>query len=148
MRKASMNTPDIKLLALSNVFCRAMNFKSKGDIEKGHKHLYDHATLVGAGSVRVDVYDDDNNITASSIFKSPNMVYIRKDSVHEITALEDNTICYCIHAIRTVDQEIVDPDCIPLLLKDSPEKKLLPQVVLKKTNKELETFTKVIKNEF
>ena len=143
MRKASMNTPDIKLLALSNVFCRAMNFKNKGDVEKGHKHLYDHATLVGSGSVRVNVYDDSSNVIASSIFKAPNMVYIRKDSVHEITALEDNTICYCIHAIRTVDQEIVDPDCFPLLLKDTPGKMILPDVVLKKTNKKLENFTKV-----
>ena len=142
-----MSTPDIKLLALSNVFCRAMNFKNKGDVEKGHKHLYDHATLVGSGSVRVNVYDDSSNVIASSVFKAPNMVYIRKDSVHEITALEDDTTCYCIHAIRTVDQEIVDPDCIPLLLKDSFETKILPEVlpsiVRKKTNKKLENFTKV-----
>jgi dTDP-4-dehydrorhamnose 3,5-epimerase-like enzyme len=141
-----MSTPDIKLLALSNVFCRAMNFKNKGDIEKGHKHLYDHATLVGSGSVRVNVYDDSSNVIASSVFKAPNMVFIRKESVHEITALEDNTVCYCIHAIRTVDQEIVDPDCIPLLLKDQSDTKLLqvlPGIINKKTNKKLENFTKV-----
>jgi hypothetical protein len=141
-----MSTPDIKLLALSNVFCRAMNFKSKGDIEKGHKHLYDHATLVGHGSVRVNVYDDSSNVIASSVFKAPNMIFIRKESVHEITALEDNTVCYCIHAIRTVDQEIIDPDCIPLLLKDQFDTKLLqvlPGIINKKTNKKLENFTKV-----
>ena len=68
------------------------------------------------------------------------MVYIHKDSIHEITSLEDNTICYCIHAIRTVDQEIVDPDCVPLLLEDSPEKRLLPIEVFKKTNKKMEAF--------
>ena len=140
-----MASPEIKLMSLSNVFCRSMNFRNKGDIEKGHKHTYDHATLVGAGSVRVDVYDDDNNITASSVFTAPDMVYISKDSVHELTALQENTVCYCIHALRTIDEEIVDPDCIPKVIRDTLHTRLVPNAVYAKTNKKLQPFIRIKK---
>jgi hypothetical protein len=50
-----MNAPDIKIIAVSNVFSRLMHFNKAGDIEVGQTHPYDHATLVSSGSVRVDV---------------------------------------------------------------------------------------------
>lgn len=105
-----MAEPEIKIIALSNVFSRLMHFKNKGDIEHGHVHTYDHATLVSSGSVLVEVLDDNGRPEHSKVFKAPNMVYINKNKGHRLIALEDETVCVCIHAIRTVDEEIVDPE--------------------------------------
>jgi hypothetical protein len=43
------------------------------------------------------------------------MIYINKDSIHELEALEDNTVAYCIHALRDTDKsgDILDPSMIP-----------------------------------
>jgi quercetin dioxygenase-like cupin family protein len=102
--------PEIKIMAVSNVFTRLMTFKNAGDIEKGHQHTYDHGTLVSSGSVLVDVYDDfANPPIASKVFTAPSMVYIPKDKFHKLTALTDNTVCACIHALRTVDSDLLDP---------------------------------------
>ena len=105
-----MAAPEVIILALSNIFSRMMYFQNKGDIEHGHKHVFDHATQVSHGSVLVEVLDDEDKVTASKVFKAPNMVFIDKDKFHRITALEDRTVCSCIHAIKTTDDEIVDPD--------------------------------------
>ena len=105
-----MASPEIKIIALSNIYSRLMHFKHKGDIELGHTHTFDHATLVSSGAVLVETLDNNFNITSSKEFYAPNMVFIDKDRIHRITALEDNTVCGCIHAVRTMDEEIVDPD--------------------------------------
>jgi precorrin isomerase len=41
------------------------------------------------------------------------MIYIHADKVHELIALTDNTVAYCIHALRTNEGEILDPSMIP-----------------------------------
>lgn len=105
-----MSAPEIKIIALSNVFSRLMYFKNKGDVENGHRHNYDHATLVSRGSVLVEILNESGEVENSKVFESPNMVYINKDKTHRLTALEDETTCVCIHAIRTVDEDIVDPE--------------------------------------
>ena len=102
--------PKIKLMAISNVFCRLMNFENKNDCEEGHKNNYDHGTLVSSGSVLYEALDDNKNTVKSKIFKAPDMVYVPKETLHRITALEDNTVCVCMHASRTIDGEIIDPD--------------------------------------
>ena len=136
-----MTGPEIKILVLSNIFSRMMYFRNKGDVECGHKHTFDHATQVSHGSVLVEVLDDDNIVTASKVFNAPNMIFIDKDKFHRITALEDKTVCSCIHAIKTNDNEIIDPDFLiePLslsingeelfgMVKDKYEKNMIPFV--------------------
>jgi hypothetical protein len=105
-----MNKPEIKIMAVSNVFSRLMHFKKAGDVEQGHLHTYDHATLVSSGSVRVDILSNALTTESSREFIAPAMVFVSKDKLHRLTALEDNTVCACIHALRTVDEEIVDPE--------------------------------------
>jgi hypothetical protein len=103
--------PEIKLMALSNVYIRMMNFVNKGDSELGHLHTFDHATMVSSGSVLYEVLDSyDGNVLHSKQFTAPNMIFVHKDKYHRITSLEDNTVCSCIHAIRTVDEELVSPE--------------------------------------
>jgi hypothetical protein len=43
------------------------------------------------------------------------MIYIHKDKIHELVALEDNTVAYCIHALRNGEgvDDILDPSMIP-----------------------------------
>jgi quercetin dioxygenase-like cupin family protein len=104
-----MTYPKINLSCVANLFSRQMHFEKAGDIENGHKHPFDHLTLLANGSLKIVV---DNKVT---IFKAPHMIYIAKDKIHELTALEDNTVAFCIHALRDGDrvEDILDPETIP-----------------------------------
>jgi hypothetical protein len=105
-----MSRPEVQVVAVSNVYSRLMHFVNKGDIEVGHSHTYDHATLLSSGSVLYEVLDGpDGNTVAAKEFKAPGYIFVEKDKYHRITALEDNSVCACIHALRTIDEEIVDP---------------------------------------
>ena len=105
-----MEQPEIKLLAISNVYCRLMNFKKAGDQELGHYHSYDHGTLLSVGSLRVEILDEQDNVLSEKVFTAPTFIFIRKDKKHRLTALQDNTVASCIHALRTIDEEILDPE--------------------------------------
>jgi len=101
-------SPQITLGLVSNLFSRMMHFKSKGDVEVGHTHPFDHLTLLAHGSLNVEV----NGKTTE--FKAPHMIFIKAEYVHKLTALEDNTVAYCIHAIRKDRHgDIVDPSMMP-----------------------------------
>ena len=104
-----MNNADIKIGCVANLFSRMMHFKKAGDFEQGHAHEFDHLTLLATGSLKVIANDEE------TIFKSPNMIYIHKDVHHELIALEDNTVAYCIHALRDGNgiDDILDPSMIP-----------------------------------
>jgi quercetin dioxygenase-like cupin family protein len=93
---------------VANLFSRMMRFKKAGDTEIGHTHQFDHLTLLAKGKLKVTV---DGVV---SEFTAPHMIYIHKDKVHELEALEDETVAYCIHALRDKDNnEILDPSMIP-----------------------------------
>jgi hypothetical protein len=104
-----MNHPEIKIGCVANLFSRMMLFKQIGDIEYGHKHQFDHLTLLASGSLRVTVEGKTTD------FVSPNMIYIHADKMHELVALQPNTVAYCIHALRDKDspETIIDPSMIP-----------------------------------
>jgi quercetin dioxygenase-like cupin family protein len=85
-----------------------MHFAKAGDIEMGHTHQFDHLTLLAKGKLKVTVEG-----TASE-FTAPHMIYIHKDKRHELQALTDDTVAYCIHALRDKDNnEILDPSMVP-----------------------------------
>lgn len=86
-----------------------MHFKNIGDRELGHTHCFDHLTLLASGSLKVTVEGKE------TIFNAPHMIYIHKDKIHELVALEQNTIAYCIHALRDGNgvDDIIDPTMIP-----------------------------------
>jgi len=102
-------TIEVKIGCVSNLYSRMMHFKNAGDTEHSHTHSFDHLTLLAAGSVKCVV---DGNET---IFKAPHMIFIHKDKMHAFTALEDNTVAYCIHPMRIGErvEDIVDPSMIP-----------------------------------
>jgi len=104
-----MSKPQVQLMAVSNVFSMMMRFVNKGDVERTHKHTYDHATLVAKGMVRYELLEEDGSVSYSKDFVAPNFVFVPKNKEHTLTSLSDDTVCYCIHALRTVDSDIVDP---------------------------------------
>ena len=100
--------PEIKIGCVANLYSRMMHFKTAGDIEVGHTHQFDHLTLLAKGKLKVTV---EGNVTE---FTAPHMIYIHKDTVHELEALTDETVAYCIHALRDKEtNEILDPSMIP-----------------------------------
>jgi quercetin dioxygenase-like cupin family protein len=78
-----------------NIFTREMVFHKVGDRNQGHKHTYDHYTILTSGSVQ-RVIDDipDQEFRAPSIFLTP------KDQVHQFIALEPNTVVLCFHILK------------------------------------------------
>ena len=105
----TMKKPKVLLGCVSNLYSRMMHFEKAGDIEQGHTHQFDHLTLLASGKLKVTV---DGVVTE---FTAPFMIYIHKDKNHELVALEDNTVAYCIHALRDKNKtdDILDPDMIP-----------------------------------
>ena len=133
--------PKVKLICVSNVFSRLMHFEKAGDIEEPHDHVYDHGTLLSSGSVQVDIVND-SGVTTSKTFKAPEFIFIEKQKLHKITALEDNTVCACIHAMRTNDGELLDPDfLIEPLHREGLDGKIYNDLVQEKYNKPLEFLT-------
>lgn len=103
------DAPYVQIGCVSNLFSRMMHFKKSGDKELGHAHAFDHLTLLTSGSLQVTV---ENKTT---IFNAPHMIFIKAHKVHELVALNDNTVAFCIHALRDGDrvEDILDPDSIP-----------------------------------
>lgn len=103
-----MSQPTVHIGCVANLFSRMMHFKKLGDIEIGHTHQFDHLTLLAKGRLKVTVDGVVTNFTA------PHMIYIHKDKIHELEALADDTVAYCIHALRNKDNTcILDESMIP-----------------------------------
>lgn len=103
-----MSQPIVHIGCVANLFSRMMHFEKAGDIEIGHTHQFDHLTLLAKGKLKVTVEGKTSEFTA------PHMIYIHKDKVHELEALTDETVAYCIHALHDKETgEILDPSMIP-----------------------------------
>lgn len=110
MTDQSLNQlPNVQLACVANLWCKQMHFAQAGDTNPGHRHLFDHLTLLAHGAVTVCV----EGVTTD--FVAPSMIYIQAGREHTITASMDNTIAYCIHALRDGDAvgDILDPSMIP-----------------------------------
>ena len=68
----------------------------------GHKHYFDHVTLLVRGTVLVEVEDRKKQFTA------PTFIIIRKNDEHKITALSDDVLYYCVYALRDLDGEVLE----------------------------------------
>lgn len=118
-----MDTPHVKIGCVQNVFVRQMHFKQTGDLEHGHAHAYDHMTLLAKGKLLVKIDDDVTEYTA------PTMIFIKAELEHELVAASDNTVAYCVHALRDENENIIDPDMVP---KSDKLAELMSRLVLPK----------------
>lgn len=105
-----MSEPRKLIGVCANIHTRMMHFVKAGDKIVGHKHTFDHLTLLASGSLRLVVDGKESD------FKAPHLIWIDKDKVHELTALEDNTVAACINGIRDGENvaDLIDPSMIPI----------------------------------
>jgi hypothetical protein len=86
-----------------NIWVRQNILEKTGDATQGHKHSFDHVSLLATGSVEVEITG-----YPPKQFKAPTFIIIRKDFEHKFTALEDNSNWYCVFAMRDVDGNVMD----------------------------------------
>jgi quercetin dioxygenase-like cupin family protein len=104
-----LSSPDEKVSLVANTWIKQMHFRKAGDRNCGHKHAFDHQTLLAKGRFRVRVED------RVAEFAAPTIVFVAAGKEHLIEALEDDSVAYCIHAVRngTKVEDIMNPDDIP-----------------------------------
>lgn len=103
-----MSSPIERLNMVDGVFAKQMHFAQAGDVMNGHLHTHNHLTLLAHGSLRVSVNGQSTEFTA------PHMIFIHKNHTHELVALENNTVAYCIHAVREKDTgDVIDSVIVP-----------------------------------
>ena len=109
-----MNAPEITIGEVANLWSRMMLFRAAGDTEQGHSHPFDHLTLLATGSMRLTVDGVATN------FNAPHMIYIQKNKKHELVALENDTLAFCIHGLRDKSTgDILDVSMIPAGIRAS-----------------------------
>ncbi len=86
-----------------NIWVRQNSIDKAGDFFPGHKHHFDHVTLLVQGKILVEVegYEPKE-------FVAPTFVVIKKDKKHKITSITDNVIYYCVFALRDKNGEVMD----------------------------------------
>lgn len=83
-----------------NIWVRQNLLEKTGTSTVGHKHKFDHVSLLTQGRVQVHVEGYEPRE-----FSAPTFIVIRKEHNHTFTALADNTIWYCVFALRDLNGE-------------------------------------------
>lgn len=86
-----------------NIWMRQLTLPKKGNYHQGHRHNFDHVTLVAQGKVLCEI-----DGCAPKVFIAPTWITIRKDDWHKFTALEDDTVYFCIYALRDVEGDVTN----------------------------------------
>ena len=94
---------------IAGIWRRPMTFEDMQPVY-GHKHNFDHATFIYAGSVSIKAWRDGQtpeNVEARK-FSAPAWIEIAKDLCHEITPLEKGTMGVCIYSLRDGQGQVTD----------------------------------------
>ena len=91
--------------ASGNIFLRKWRGIEKGHVIEGHKHNFDHTTIVFTGAVKVRAKVQSGEIERE--FRAPTHFLVRAGVEHEYTALEDGTEYWCVYSHRTAQGDIV-----------------------------------------
>lgn len=89
-----------------NVYIRRVRLAKKGDVLPGHKHNFDHTTIVFTGAVHV-LATCDEGCNKEQDFKAASHFLVKKDWRHTITALEDGTEFWCVYSHRDPQGNVV-----------------------------------------
>ena len=93
----------IEMGYFGNIWVRQNELEKSGDSFDGHKHYFDHVTLLVKGKVQVQVEGHD-----PKEFTAPTFIIIKKEHEHKLTALTDDVVYYCVFALRDNDGNVVD----------------------------------------
>jgi len=110
-----------------NIWVRQNLVEKAGDIHPGHKHNFDHVSLLANGKVEVTVAG-----YPPKQFVAPTFIVIKKEHYHTFKALQDNTLWYCVYALRDIDGNVTDfysGDNSPYGMADSPEHTKMQDVI-------------------
>jgi hypothetical protein len=127
------DTYSTQLGFFGNIWVRQNVILKSGTISKGHKHHFDHVSLLTNGKVRVSVEG-----STPKEFTAPTFIVIKKEYMHTFEALTDNVIWYCVFALRDVDGEVTDfysGDNSPYDRADSPDYDRI-KIVVESTSQE------------
>jgi len=98
--------PEIKRAELGyfgNIWVRQNLLEQAGQSNTGHKHRFDHVSLLAQGKVQVEIEGHP-----PKEFEAPTFIVIRKEHNHKFTALTDNAMWYCVFALRDLDGEPIE----------------------------------------
>lgn len=93
--------------ASGNIFMRKWRGVAKGHVIEGHKHTFDHTTIVFVGAVNVKATLPDGK-TVERTFRAPTHFLVKADVEHQITALEEGTEFWCVYSHRNGQGDIVE----------------------------------------
>jgi quercetin dioxygenase-like cupin family protein len=89
-----------------NIFIRPMRFANAGEMIQSHDHPFDHTTIVFRGKVRVRATYPDGNVGQQDV-EAPAHLLIEAGVRHELTALTDDTVVWCVYSHRNAQGEVV-----------------------------------------
>jgi hypothetical protein len=89
-----MSEPIYTIGSAGNIYVRMMTFSEEGIQEPPHKHIFDHIQILATGKVKITVDGQE------SIHCAPKMIYIKKNVLHSIVAMEPGTTLMCVHGLR------------------------------------------------
>lgn len=89
-----------------NIFIRPNVLPKAGEKLDGHKHNFDHTTIVFKGSVHVRATLPDGRIVERE-YNAPSHFLVRKDVEHVITATADGTLFWCVYSHRDAQGDVV-----------------------------------------
>lgn len=139
LKHSHLDQSDIEELGFfGNIWVRSHNYNKAGHTNGGgHYHLFDHVTLLVKGSIKVEVEGYE-----PTRYSAPTFVIIKKDEKHLITALEDNTVYYCVFAMRDINGDITDV----YSQDNSPYMAVSTKEAYEAFHKEYETRKKILEN--
>jgi quercetin dioxygenase-like cupin family protein len=100
----TLTQTDIKcghLCQFGGLTIRELTLEKAGHSHQGHKHVFDHITLVWKGGVICQV-DNEAPVT----YRAPAMIQIAADKWHKFTALEDDVHYFCMFAVQEPPKDL------------------------------------------
>lgn len=92
-------------LALGNIFVRQSPKPLRiGEVVCGHAHNFDHVTFINRGAFRIT--RGQETVTVSALDENP-YILIKAGQRHELVALEDDSMYYCVYSHRTPEGDVI-----------------------------------------
>lgn len=93
-----------------NIFIRPYPLALAGDRCMGHKHNFDHTTIVFKGAVHVRAGLPDGSVIERDFgegMSNGRHFLVKAEVEHEIVALVDNTEFWCVYSHREPQGEVI-----------------------------------------
>lgn len=106
-----MNNKDCKQreeVVSGNIFIRPVHLDKTGDVLQGHTHNFDHTSFFVQGDVKLELTTPDGEYIETKEFHAPAFFLIKANVRHQITALTDDVIFWCVYSHRNAQGEIVE----------------------------------------